>query len=464
MHDIFISYRRDTGSSDAGLIHALFKNKGINAFLDSKVIRNENFFNSIKRHIDASPNYLMILTPGYMVRRNGEDWVRREIEYAVSKKKNIIGLAFDQYNHAEVDWANEESDFANRFALFNYFKFDRSLEDASLELVINAMVDPSGKKFSTNKSLMNNPWYSIHDFTPEDKLWIEADHDVCKKLDWEVLDKALGEKVFGDRKDLSMLVYKAYDIDTYDYKYSLGEKRTNPRRISDVYGFTYDFLTDYANNRFGKGHFFPDIFTEIELQNDRKEHFQKTVRKMLADNHLKGFDLIDLTLVIKDRTNPDRIVRQLTEYLNPEGGIIYIRELDDHLVYGYPDDKGLIKKMLDLLRVDYGAGNRYTGMKIYTYLREAGAQKIYMSDKIISTANLNKAQRQRIVDAYFSYLKPEMRILAKEHPENDDYQEGNEWLNQHYGEVEDLFASKNFYFRTGHVLGYGVFVPEDEDD
>lgn len=464
MHDIFISYRRNTGASEAVLVHALLKEKGIDAFLDSKVIRNENFFNSIKRHIDASPNYLMVLTPGYFVRREQEDWVRREIEYALSKRKNIIGLAFKGYNHKEVIWDEEEPQFADRFGLFNYFKFEHALPEASIQQVIDVMVDASGEKFSVEKKLINNPWYSNHEFTAEDKLWIDADHDICKQLDWQILDKALGEKVFGDRKDLSMLVYKAYDIDTYDDKYALGDKRTNARRISDVFGFTYDFLTDYANNRFGKGHFVPDRSGELPTQAERRDFFRNSVRQMLRENGLPGFDLIDLTLIIKDRTNPELIVSQLSEYLNPQGGIIYIRELDDDLVYGYPDPKGLVKKMVKLLHLDYGAGNRHTGMKVFSYLREAGAQKIYMSDKIISTANRNASQRQRICDAYFSYLKPEMRILVQEHPENDEYREGNAWLERHYGEVESLFASKNFYFRTGHVAGYGVFVADNEED
>lgn len=464
MHDIFISYRHDTGASDAALIHALFKERKIEAFLDNKVIRNENFFNSIKRHIDASPNYLMILTPGYFVRRQKDDWVRREIEYALSKGKNFIGLSFEGYKHDEVDWDNEDPQFAERFKLFNYYHFDHALSEASLQQVIDAMKDASGRKYSLEKSLINNPWYSNHIFTEEDKIWIDADHDVCKQMDWHILDKALGENIFGDRKDLSMLVYKAYDIDTYDDKYSLGDKRTNARRISDVFGFTYDFLTDYANARFGPGHFSPDRFGEFSSQAERREFFRQTVRKMLQEHDLPGFDLIDLTLIIKDRTNPELIVNQLTEYLNPLGGIIFIRELDDDLVHGYPDPKGLIKKMVDLLHLDYGAGNRHTGMKIYSYLRDAGAHKIYMCDKIISTANKNQFQRRRICDAYFSYLKPEMRILAEEHPDNDEYREANAWLESHYGEVESLFANKNFYFRTGHVAGYGVFVSEDEED
>lgn len=461
MNDIFISYRRDTGSSAAELIETRLRNLGIDVARDRE-IQNENFFNKILRQIDASPNYLMILTPGYLIRRPKEDWVRREIEYALSKKKNIIGLAFENYDHHEVDWENEDSTFAEHFFTFNYFKYSPDYPEASLQQVVDSMVDMTGKRFSVEKKLLNNPWYSNHSFTKEDKLWIEADHDVCKKLDWEVLDRALGEKIFGERKDLSLFVYKAYDIDTYDHKYSLGERRSNPRRISDVYGFTYDFLTQYANDRYGVGHFEPDLLDTFPTQEERKEYFQKSVQKMLRENDLPGFDIIDLTLIIKDRTNPERIVRQMSQYLNPAGGIIYIRELDDSLVYGYPDEKDLIKEMVNLLHLDYGAGNRHTGMKIYTYLREAGARKIYMCDKIISTANMNLQQRQRVVDAYFSYLKPEMRILVKEHPDEDKYKKGYEWLEKHYSDVEDLFSSKNFYFRTGHVIGYGVFENEDE--
>ena len=465
--DIFISYRRDTGSREAALLNEKLKVRGVRPFLDKHRIHSEDFFNSIVRHIDASPNFLMVLTPGYFVNRGEDDWVRKEIEHAVSQKKRIIAVYFEGYNHNEVDWDKETGVFT-RFKTYNALPYEDSsakIEEASIDSILDNMVDAKGRKFSTNKHLENNAWYQEHEMTDEDMLWIISDHDVCKTLDWKLLDRALGESVFGDRKELSLFVYKAYDIDTYRDKYSLGPKRKNDRSIQDVYGFTYDFFVDRANECFGDDHFLPDVFSESGSFKEGLRAEGDAIRKLLKRHGLPGFDLIDFTLTIKDRENPEKVVSYMTQYLNPRGGIIYIRELDDDFIQAYPDEKNLISNMVKLLTLDVGAGNRHTGKKIFTYLKKAGADKVHISNEVISTANLGKVSaRERICDTYFSYLLPEMRALASEHPEMDEYKEAYDWLKTHYREVQSLFRSAEFYFRTGHIAGYGVFIQQDEDD
>ena len=464
--DIFLSYRRDTGSKEAALLNEKLKGRGIRSFLDKHRIHSEDFFRSILRHIDASPNFLMVLTPGYFVDRGEDDWVRKEIEYAVSKKKRIIAVRFEGYDHHEVDWDRETGVFA-QFKTFNTLPYEDSsanIEEASIDSIIENMVDAKGRRFSTTRRTETNAWYQEHEMTDEDMLWIVSDHDVCKALDWKVLDRALGEAVFGGRDALSMFVYKAYDIDTYADKYALGPKRKNDRTIRDVYGFTYDFFVDRANERFGDGHFIPDAFSGAnEAESLAAE--ERAIRNLLRKHGLKGFDLIDFTLIVKDRENPENVLNRMARFLNPEGGIIYIRELDDDFIQAYPDDKGLISKMVKLLALDVGAGNRHTGKKIFTFLKKAGASKVHISNEIISTANLSKASaRARICDTYFSYLLPEMRALSREHPDNDEYKEAYDWLCIHYPEVQSLFRSSEFYFRTGHIAGYGVFTPPEDDE
>ena len=57
-----------------------------------------------------------------------------------------------------------------------------------------------------------------------------------------------------------------------------------------------------------------------------------------------------------------------------------------------------------------------------------------------------------------------MRALSREHPDNDEYKEAYDWLCIHYPEVQSLFRSSEFYFRTGHIAGYGVFTPPEDDE
>ena len=124
--------------------------------------------------------------------------------------------------------------------------------------------------------------------------------------------------------------------------------------------------------------------------------------------------------------------------------------------------------MKSILDLDEGAGNRHTGKKIYTFLKRAGAEKVYIADKIISTANHKSQFQQKIFETYFSYLRPELRALAfnsdenKNNPKYEKYVEAYEWLEENYSDIESTFCSQDFYFRAGYVAGYGVFKQDPD--
>lgn len=461
--DVFISYRRDTGSSQAALIAEKLKNRKINVFLDRHRIHNEDFFEKLKRNIDNSPNFLIILTPGYFKRKpNGErDWVREELLYAKQKRKHFIALSFPGYNPKEINWDNE-IDEIKAFSTFNILPFNdetEKLELASIDSIIEGMVDRQGNKFSPNRQDKSNAWYASHGMTDEDLLWILSDHDVCKQMDWDLLERALDEPVFSGREEINLFVYKAYEISTYAMKYGLSPKYDG-RKIDNIYGVTYRGFLEEAEETFGAGHFVSDNNGDRGFE---PEDHIRAMDEFIEDNGLNGFDMVDLTLVLKDTKNPENVLCEVSKRLNPDGGVIFIRELDDDFIDAYPDEHGYIQKMVEYLELDDGAGNRHTGKKIYTFLKKAGADRVYMSDKIISTANLRPRAQKRICDTYFSYLKPEMRALAadKEDEKHEEYCKALQWLNAHYDQIVSMFRSSEFYFRAGFIAGYGVL--EDGD-
>lgn len=468
--DVFISYRRDTGATLASLIRKLLEGKGIDVFYDKDSIGNEEFPQRIRNCIDSAPNFLMILTPGYFTKREGIDRVREEILYAVEQNKNCILIFSNEYQHEEeTDWAKEPEEI-RRFEYYNRIKYEsmsKKAENTFLESIIDCMKGADGLPFVINKRAKNNSYYSVHNMEEADFLWIKADHQVCKHIDWTVLERAITtESVFADRDDLSLLVYKAYDIETYADKYALSPKtragRTKRIDPEKIYGVTYRGLLEEAEEKFGRGHFIADEF--------ETEDYIDAVRKLMDENDIDGFDIIDLTLILKDMPEPEKTLRELTKLLNPEGGIIYIRELDDDYVDAYPDEKKLIPKLKEYLELDEGAGNRHLGKKVYTYLIRSGADKVYLSDEILTTANHKTAFQLAISHNYFSYLLPEMKALSEDNEDNrknpnyEKYVEAYRWLRSNYDEVESLFCSPEFYFRAGYVAGYGVFEPEEEWD
>lgn len=460
--DLFISYRRNTGGELAALINNKFNQKGIETFFDRDNIHNVDFWQRIQEGIDKSPNFLMILSPGYFSqRKNEEDYVRKEILYAIKQGKNLLAIASDKYNPDEIKWEDEIEEI-KKLRTFDYKVYPQDatqkMVDLFLHSYIKAMKNHDGSNFSLVKKPENNSWYSNHEMRDEDFLWIKTDYTVCKSMDWEILEQAISEPgLFEGRDELNLFCYKAYDIETYRKKYDLNPNKNvgNKKRISNVYGVTYNDLIEKADQIFGQGHFIVDNFDS--------ENYVSAIENLLIENNLNGFDIIDLTLVIKDISNPEKIVRDLVNYLNPNGGIIYIRELDDDYIDGYPDDKGYVEKLKKLLDLDEGAGNRHTGKKIYTFLKRAGAEKVYISDSIISTANHSSRFQHKMFETYFSYLEPELRELVsdseqnKNNPKYEKYLEAYDWLIENYNDIESLFCSQDFYFRAGYVAGYGVF-------
>lgn len=95
-YDIFISYRRDDGQQHARLIEKELKSRGYNVFLDYEELDKGLFDEKIVGAVSSAKIFLMVLTPLYLSRCNKEeDWVRKEIQLALSQKKEFVPVVPD---------------------------------------------------------------------------------------------------------------------------------------------------------------------------------------------------------------------------------------------------------------------------------------------------------------------------------------------------------------------------------
>lgn len=100
-YDVFISYRRSGGEHAAKMIRDSLVEAGYKVFFDIESLRAGNFNTKIYSVIDECTDFILVLSPNALDRCSDEkDWVRREVEYALSKNKNIIpillkGFSFD---------------------------------------------------------------------------------------------------------------------------------------------------------------------------------------------------------------------------------------------------------------------------------------------------------------------------------------------------------------------------------
>lgn len=95
----FISYRRALSNYPARTVYQYLKEKGYDVFMDVENLDSGEFSPVIFNQIKARPHFLIILEPDSLKRTTDpEDWLRREIEYALKTKRNIVPILIKQFD------------------------------------------------------------------------------------------------------------------------------------------------------------------------------------------------------------------------------------------------------------------------------------------------------------------------------------------------------------------------------
>lgn len=144
--DVFISYRRVGGSGWANFLYSELTRRGIDVFLDREKMENGEFPAQLSKNIKDAPNFLVLLTPGALERRVDEnkkeiDWMRKEINTAVSSNKNIIAVCLEGYDVNDIS-ANETTQIKHLKELNVVYFYDTSKEDieAGIQKIIKKIV------------------------------------------------------------------------------------------------------------------------------------------------------------------------------------------------------------------------------------------------------------------------------------------------------------------------------------
>lgn len=98
---VFISYRRDNVYI-AKLVRDKLDARGYDVFFDFESIGSGDFEQFILSQIASRGHFIVILTPSALERCNEpNDWLRKEIEYALDNQRNIIPLMFDNFKFTD---------------------------------------------------------------------------------------------------------------------------------------------------------------------------------------------------------------------------------------------------------------------------------------------------------------------------------------------------------------------------
>ncbi len=101
---VFLSYRRKPSEYMAWAIYQFLTYRGFDVFLDVETINSGAFSRVILSQIDARAHFIPIITHGTLDRCVNEgDWVRREIEYAIATKRNIVPIMMNGFTYRDAE-------------------------------------------------------------------------------------------------------------------------------------------------------------------------------------------------------------------------------------------------------------------------------------------------------------------------------------------------------------------------
>jgi len=102
-YDVYISYRRSTGSALAQLVRTALTKRGYRVFMDVRELSAGPFDAALKKSIETAENFVVLLTPGCLDRCADEkDWFRQEITLALNSKRNIVPLKTEDFQFPPV--------------------------------------------------------------------------------------------------------------------------------------------------------------------------------------------------------------------------------------------------------------------------------------------------------------------------------------------------------------------------
>ncbi|XP_038054829.1 NAD(+) hydrolase SARM1-like isoform X2 [Patiria miniata] len=131
--DVFISYRRATGSLLASLLKVHLQLRGFSVFIDVEKLEAGKFDNNLLKSVRHARNFVLVLSSGCLDRcfedNERKDWVHREIVAAIDSKCNIVPV-LDNFRWPKPEQLPEDM---RNIIFFNGIKWIHDYQDACID-------------------------------------------------------------------------------------------------------------------------------------------------------------------------------------------------------------------------------------------------------------------------------------------------------------------------------------------
>lgn len=260
------------------------------------------------------------------------------------------------------------------------------------------------------------------------------------KFDNEAIDKALS-----DLPDNNLAVL---DLGCSDALVTYSRFANRPQ-FKKIIGVDYNQADlDLAKERCKNDPRFS--FYKVDLNSP---DFCCTIKSIMQENDIKGFDLIFATFILQHVQKPKLLLLKLFDIFNP-GGKIIIRESDDGCKICFPNDT-LSEEIIKRTNAIIKSSDRIIGRKLYPFLSELGYENIELMYSIEDTINKTRREKEWLFTMGFSFRLNRIKSIYNENPGNEFLKKEIQWLEGALDKLKTVFFSRDFYYTVRSFIAIG---------
>ena len=455
-YQIFISYRRST--PDKWVIDTIkdrLVSEGYEVFFDMESIGGEKYNEKIRSALDEISDFLVFIAPGtfdncIMNPTDPDDYMRREIDYAIEKGKHIIPVMWKGCENAR---RYGEGLPENIVSLFEY----NGISDANsaericfnMKRLISFIHAEPKRAYSDTVEIKEIDGTEHNPMTVAEKKRLHLQEKYSRELD--DINLATAKKLMGKSDNLTAL-----DIGCAD-------GYVTKRRLNKENGFTATIGIDRsekainsANKNAGD-----DIFSFYCLDVESAD-FSTRLEAILNLSEIKSFDVIYSAFTLHHLKDPIKLLKTVKKHLSPNG-VVILRGVDDGAQISYacsksgkPDSKrcSLIDENLRLSVSTPGMSNRFHGRQFYSWLKLSGFNNIKINYSIIDTVDKEDEELLDLYEYYFSFRADytERQLLNNEN--NQEYIVHNQKMLSNLQHIKKMMTDDELFYYM--VMSFGA--------
>lgn len=309
---------------------------------------------------------------------------------------------------------------------------------AFLRGAIGAQDEEKSYCFDNTQREQNVQYLTCDDLIEKKRLSMEG--ELLYEYEKPVLDKMLEGK-----SDLTVLDY--YRLDA-----RAAVKLLNRPEFSKVMAFSY--LEEIAV----EGNLLSPDSDKMRFFAYGDQPRDLVIEEKMKEMGIKGFDLVVISLAIMDMKNPFKELKKLKRFMNP-GAQILVVEVDDGIVFAYPDRDQYFQKFKTFYRKDSMSGSRYSARQVYSTLKKLGAEWVKVEVCGINSAQMDFKHKRLLFESWFSFMPNDFKQIVASQPDNREAKKIYEWINEYYDDLEEQFFDDDFFFNSGYMI-FSAKFPE----